>query len=483
MREIPVKRYNLIEIEKRVRAIQTERSEQAMCDTMVAVGNATKDGSVILAKNSDREPNEAHVLVHIPHQKHPPNSTVKCTYIEIPQVEETYEVFLAKPFWIWGCEMGVNEYGVAIGNEAVFTKEPYQKEGGLIGMDLIRLALERSQTAYQALRVIVELLERYGQGGNCGFEHPTFYHNSFILADPNEAWVLETAGKYWAAERVKDVRSISNGLTIGETWDEASPGLVEHAIEKGWCKSREDFHFARCYSDFLYTRLDGCVPRQCRSMDLLREQAANIDATTMMKFLRDHGPRAQTDPTWDPSRGWIMDTLCVHASFGPTRPSQSTGAMVAHLTKELPIIWATGTSATCTSVFKPLFLCGEDFPPMGKTPSGSYDPDSLWWQHERLHRQVLRDYAHRIAVYREDRDRLEKEFLSETAATLEAVLKQDPTVRARKLNELSHRCFEQADQATQAWIEKVAATPVKKPPSFLFSLSWRTFNRKAGLSV
>jgi len=454
-----------------------------MCDTMVAVGNVTADGSVILAKNSDREPNEAHVLVHIPRQQHPPQSKIKCTYIEIPQVEETYEVFLAKPFWIWGCEMGVNEYGVAIGNEAVFTKEPYQKEGGLIGMDFIRLALERAQTAYQALHVIVDLLEQYGQGGNCGFEHPTCYHNSFILADPDEAWVLETAGKYWAAERVKDVRSISNGLTIGETWDEASPDLVEHAIEKGWCKSRQDFNFARCYSDFLYTRLDGCIPRQCRSMDLLKENAGNLDVARMMGFLRDHGIKAQQDPTWDPSRGWIMDTLCVHASFGPTRPSQSTGAMVAHLTKDISTIWATGTSGTCTSIFKPLFLCGQDFPPMGKTPTGKYDPESLWWQHERLHRRVLQDYAHRMAVYREERDRLEESFIQEAAQSVQASRELSKAEQAQKLASLSKSCFERASRATQAWTEKVAATPLQKSPSLLFSWSWQNFNKKAGISL
>lgn len=70
---------------------------------------------------------------------------LKCTYIEIPQVKRTYEVLLAKPFWIWGCEMGVNEKGIVIGDEAIFTKIPYEKENGLIGMDLLRLALERSE--------------------------------------------------------------------------------------------------------------------------------------------------------------------------------------------------------------------------------------------------------------------------------------------------------------------------------------------------
>jgi dipeptidase len=135
-----------------------------MCDTIVALGNATADGSVIFSKNSDREPNEAHQLQIIPAARHPGGSTVRCTYIEVPQVPETYAVLLAKPFWIWGAEMGANSEGVVIGNEAVFTRVPQEKAPGLIGMDLIRLALERAATAWAALEVIVGLLETYGQG-------------------------------------------------------------------------------------------------------------------------------------------------------------------------------------------------------------------------------------------------------------------------------------------------------------------------------
>lgn len=68
-----------------------------MCDTLVAVGEATADGAVILAKNSDRQPNEAQVLIHVPRARYEAGATVKCTYIEIPQVAETYELLLSKP--------------------------------------------------------------------------------------------------------------------------------------------------------------------------------------------------------------------------------------------------------------------------------------------------------------------------------------------------------------------------------------------------
>ena len=133
-----------------------------MCDTMVALGNSTRDGVTIFAKNSDRQPNEPHIMVRVPAADHGENAKVKCTYIEIDQVPHTYEVLLLKPSWIWGCEMGCNEFGLNIGNEAVFTKEPYG-EDALIGMDMVRLALERCKTSKEALMCIIKLLEEYGQ--------------------------------------------------------------------------------------------------------------------------------------------------------------------------------------------------------------------------------------------------------------------------------------------------------------------------------
>ena len=92
-------------------------------------------------------------------------------------------------------------------------------------MDLLRLGLERGRTADDAKRAITDLLERHGQGGSAQYGGRRFYHNSFIIADPGTAWVLETSGRHWVARRVRGRAAVSNLATIGDDWDGAVPAL------------------------------------------------------------------------------------------------------------------------------------------------------------------------------------------------------------------------------------------------------------------
>ncbi|XP_045414893.1 secernin-3 isoform X2 [Lemur catta] len=210
--------------------------EPFSCDTFVALPPTTVDNRIIFGKNSDRLCDEVQEVVYFPAAVHDNlEEHLKCTYIEIDQVPETYAVVLSRPAWLWGAEMGANEHGVCIGNEAVWGREEVCNEEALLGMDLVRLGLERADTAEKALHVIVDLLEKYGQGGNCTEGRMLFsYHNSFLIADRNEAWILETAGKYWAAEKVQEgVRNISNQLSITTKIDREHPDMRNYAKQKG----------------------------------------------------------------------------------------------------------------------------------------------------------------------------------------------------------------------------------------------------------
>ncbi|MBN2555281.1 MAG: C69 family dipeptidase [Anaerolineales bacterium] len=441
-----------------------------MCDTMVALGNVTLDGSTLFAKNSDRQPNEAHELVYVPAADHENGEQVECTYVPIPQVAHTYAVFLAKPYWIWGAEMGSNEHGVTIGNEAVWSKIPAKKEPGLIGMDFLRLGLERGKTAREALDVIAALIEEHGQSGNYGHTHSLYYHNSFLIADADEAWVLETVDRMWIAEKVREIRAISNRYSIGNHWDFISDGVVEFAARKGWCKSRQDFHFARCFSDFIYSRFTFSAQRRSCATALMEAKKGKITELDLMSILRDHGTNGEA--AWSPGRGLANVSICWHAGPGPIRNSQSVGSMVSSISREEQTHWVTGTSAPCTSMFKPIWL-DAGVPDTGERPGGTYKPGSMWWKHETMHREVLRDFPARLALLQEGRDQLEASFIERAHAL------QGAPQAARAA--LSRACFHEADRFYDEWRPKVSALQLNSRLPFLYALSWQGFNRSAGL--
>jgi len=372
-----------------------------MCDTMVALGNATKDGSVIFAKNSDRQPNEPHIVIRIPRKKHEKGLKLKCTYIEVDQADETYEVLLLKPSWIWGAEMGSNEFGLTIGNEAVFTKEE-QGEQALLGMDMLRIALERCRTSGEALDMLIYLLETYGQGGNCGYEKEFTYHNSFLIADRNSAWVLETAGKYWAAERVKDIRSISNCLSIGKNYDRHHPDLIKHAVDRGWCKGEEDFHFAKCYTSTLFTYLSKAKDRSCISRRLLEEKKGSITVDTIKEILRSHSEGIEGKQFTKHSIG----SVCMHGGF--FYGDHTTGSYIAALNNSLDTHWVTGSSTPCISVFKPFwFIDGEC---LSYSPEETDSAIEYWKLREKLHRMIIENKISDLSIYINHRDKLEEDI-------------------------------------------------------------------------
>jgi len=440
-----------------------------MCDTFVATPKFTKNKTMILAKNSDREPNEAQALVRYPHMK-PKSKTVKTTFIEIPQAKETFEVILSKPFHMWGAEMGANEHGVAIGNEAVFSKIALPKTNtGLTGMDMLRAALERSKTAEAALECITDLLAEFGQDACGGYEDRSFfYHNSFIIADPQQAFVLETVDRHWVAEKVHDFRSISNGLTIETRYDLSSPGLRDFAQQRGLTKGK-DFNFREAFSDRFFTYFSRCKIRQALSTESGRKQAMGYDAHTAMRILRTHYHN-ETDPA---RTG--MQSLCVHAA-GLTTPSQTTGSMVAELRPaKKSTFWFTGTAAPCLSLFKPFFIPGKILT-AGKFAEPGAKPDgSLWWRHERLHRKSLTNLSSAGRKFFAERDDVEAKFVEKERKVFGK--------SAAEREKFSAASLEKADEFLHWATGRVDEISPSRKFHPLYKRYWSKLNRKVGLAL
>ncbi|MFQ6613204.1 MAG: C69 family dipeptidase [Fidelibacterota bacterium] len=429
-----------------------------MCDTFVVLPSATGDQSTILGKNSDREPNEIQVFEYHPPAEYPEGSTVQCTYETIPQVTETMSVWISRPFWMWGAEMGVNEAGVAIGNEAVFTKMPLNRDGGLTGMDLLRLALERGRTAESAMDVIIQWLTDVGQGGLCGYEDRKLaYHNSFIIADYTRAWILETAGPHWVAKQVKDYVTISNGLTIGGDFDRSSPGVEDFARKKGWLKPGRDFSFAECYSDWFYTTFSASRQRRACSAKSVKSETGSFSVSSAFRTLRDHG-----GPDYRPDKHFLMNQVCAHAANTLSRhASQSTNSMVAHLRPDRPVVWSTCSSAPCTGVYKPHSLHALE----RDSTAGPEAGERLWREHERLHRAVLCDFRRRLSVYQADRDVLEAQF-REAVAAEDLTPEMEITFR--------NQALEQEDQ----WLRSLKDLPVQENPLWYYRKYWEQQNHR-----
>lgn len=424
-----------------------------MCDTVIIPASFTQQGNTLFAKNSDREPGEAQPLLHVPRTR-TESSTVRCTYIDIPQVAETYEVILSKPFQMWGAEMGANEFGVVIGNEAVFTKAKFKKDNsGLTGMDMLRLALERSVSASAARDCIIQLLEQHGQDACGGYKNKNFfYHNSFLISDDREAYVLETADREWTYEKVNGIRSISNRLTINE--GPCSHGAQARAAEKGWWKPGQSFSFAKAYSDFLFTWAGRGRQRQMCTSQFCETRAGSLTPAYCMEMLQMHH---LPHPQFKPSRA-NTSCVCMHAT-GFLNPSSTTGSMVAEIrTKKPSTFWFTGTPHPCLSVFIPFFMSTTALYEFNGSISR---PNPLFWvRAKRLHQWITRDYAARRQALEPERQALQQEFIERERQLI--ALGAGPQI----LGQFSLECLHRVENFVQRHAEHAERTIINLPANF-----------------
>ena len=438
-------------------------AEVKACDTWVALANATAARLTMLAKNSDRPRFDAQPLLFYPRRSWPAGAMVDLGRIKIPQVRETFANMGSSPYWCWGYEEGINEFGVAIGNEGESTKTledgvAASKKGhgpalGPTGMDLLRLGLERGRTAREALGVITQLVEKYGQFGS---GHPTqgvdgSYDNSFLIADPGEAWVLETVGTRWIAKRfVQGTTSISNKLSITTAWDRASPDLVDYAVQRGWWpeSQKAQFNFEIAYSGETPEHKSGhqrALTRASCSARLLQEKAGEVTLRWMMRVARDRS----TSPSLDNSS---TASSCV--------------AVLPASAEDLPVFWWSA-SRPSNGCFVPYFVHGSRLPeilsqagtfgrrivPPDLAQPDAFSANSYWWLSKDLSDKVDAEWAVRSPVVRREFDVLENEF----EAGIPAVVKRATALRkagkagvaAALLNQYSASCLEKTVKKIQ----------------------------------
>lgn len=312
-----------------------------MCDTIVSF-DKNKNRS-FFGKNSDREPGELQ-FVYISSDpsaefKEQPYFEEKKEYVEhsfrtlinlFNSFDHKYSAIISRPVWMWGAEMGVNEHGLSIGNEAVFSKEKVNRDG-LLGMDILRLALHNNKSAREALDFIIGLITEVGQGGDGGYKGSLKYHNSFLIKDFDEAYILESSGKHWAYRSVDKYASISNAYSINDDFDKSDR-------DDSYCFKSE-------YEDKLFSFFSKGDIRQKASSNNLMKGAASLKS--IKGILRYHH-RGSINPI----KG--MKSNCLHT--GALVKSETTSSMIVDYIGDKFIVWFTGSPYPCVSLYKPLTI-------------------------------------------------------------------------------------------------------------------------------
>lgn len=336
-----------------------------MCDTLCVLGG----GAALFAKNSDRPVGEDQVVAAHPRRR--AGGTVRTQYLELPDTG-AHATVLSRPTWLWGAEHGVNEHGVAVGNEMVLTvDDPGPAPAALIGMDLVRLGLERGADARGAVDVITALLERHGQGGVADAVHGLAYWSSFLVCDPLEAWVLETSGRRWAARPLAGGGAISNRLILRDDWTLAARDVAPGTDIDSWRDPSSSTAFA-----------DGRLAAGRAFVAGRPAGARRCDPRPAVAHLRDHGTGPWGAPGGDgevvpaPADTGVDGagiTVCMHVA--------DVEVTAASMVAELRVggggrgrAWAA-LGSPCASVYVPLLLPGTSG--RGRHPEPAAVPGAL----------------------------------------------------------------------------------------------------------
>ncbi len=467
------------------------------CDTYVAQRDATADGRLLFGKNSDRPPGEPQPLRF--EASRDGSGDLQLAYVAIPDAPALAHVGSA-PFWCWGYEFGVNAANVVIGNEAQFTRSwaadvAHSRAGdappeGIIGMELLRLGLERGHSAVDALNVMTELLERYGQWASGHFgKQPVdgAYDNSYLIADGTDAWVLETSGREWIARNVTSgVYAISNEPSIRTQFDRHSEGLIATAVAKDWHSEAAPFDYAASHADPM-TPLQVSHIRQRRAQQLLEDAQGNggVHLDEAKAVLRDHLEGTFLGgPSINAARPDFL-TVCMHEHPSGFTWGNTAGSLIVEVgadADDLTTIWWTPVTP-CTGVYIPFFLRAGELPDTLQQPAAprvarpdafaqkKFDASAYWWRFQNLLDATKGDadssaFAERQPRVRERFDRLERQWESDVAELRAAWRAAGDDKRAalhEDMRALTARAVHEADAEVDTLLAQFAPAVVTAP--------------------
>ena len=439
------------------------------CTNLIVGKNASADGSVIVSYSADDFGSFGY-LRHFAAGKHGKGS-MRSVYNwetnnyagEIEEVVETYNVI-----------GNMNEHQLTI-TETTFGGRPELVDStGLLDYgSLIYITLQRAKTAREAIRVMTDLIDRYGY--NSGGE-------SFTIADENEAWVMDLIGKgpgrkgaVWVAMRVPDdcICAHANQSRIRRfPMDDPenclyAKDVVELAREKGYYKGKDsDFSFCEAYAPADFSALRFCEARvwsffnryaegmdrylpyasgedlQGEPMPLFVRPERKLSVQDVKDMMRDHyegTPLALDD---DPGMGpfeapyrptpltWSVDGK-TYFNERPISTQQSAFVMVSQMRSWLPdyvggVLWF-GCDDANMMAFTPVYCCTDIVPECysDKVADGlNFSFKSAFWVCNWVSSFVYPRYCQLFGEVKAVRDRLEADY---------AGLQQDTERKAQEL--------------------------------------------------
>ncbi len=373
---------------------------------VVARGRATVDGETLFGQNSNRAARKCQPLRRTPARAFALGEKVRTQYLELPQARQTCTVLGSQPLGFWGYDHGINEYQVAVGCTTL--RPTLASMGpGLLGTDLVRLLLERSSCARQAVDLVTDLIERHGQGRYPGCPAQAAADHAFLIADGQEAFVVEAAGSYWVYQEIQEVRAVSDARVVRQDWDRIGHGLAAYAIAQGWWpEDGSKLDFAGALGE-RYQELATGLRRWGRATLRLQQQNGHIDTAFLRRVLSDHDEMSWDEGDAHPA---IEEPvfLCQHAvGFAGLATVASMVTRLSAKTASLPIAWCA-FGPPCSSLYFPIFLDG-DLPEPFTAAGLEATAQSFWGRMARV-AEHLQDDADQWALARESFDRLQARF-------------------------------------------------------------------------